>query len=504
MENPISDIADISKTTVHEWDGRQSIFDVSGKLYDDSMATKITEFMWTTIDKAFEYSNKYKDAIPSDKSLLDFFYEQVEKTDFTQAEKDACIEVARLWGSYVGDPIERQSLKFFLLEECIDGSKNFFIFHLRYNIPDCLRTDNLFVASTYKDILKHVSATATQHADIHLNEPVVGIEAHPRQPNVDHQVTVTTAAGKQYKFDDVVVTCPLGWLKRNKGAFTPKLPPRLLSAIDSISYGRLEKIYVTFPDAFWHVTPGRPSSATGDANGATEVFYESHPEENHPPAFSIFLNPSYAEHPNEIPWNQESVSLAALPEHCAQPTLLFYIYGPCATQVVSEIKDLDSSSEMYYTFLNNFLLPYYSRLPRYSPTSPNCKPVAFLATQWQNDPYAGNGSYSNFQVGLEQGDRDIEVLRNGNGIGPDRGVWFAGEHTAPFVALGTTTGAYWSGERAAAQICDAYGLKEKVGLGNVRDDSLPSAVPKGTHAGALDPAAPEWSGRKQHETDHGV
>lgn len=301
MENPISDIADISKTTVHEWDGRQSIFDVSGKLYDDSMATKITEFMWTTIDKAFEYSNKYKDAIPSDKSLLDFFYEQVEKTDFTQAEKDACIEVARLWGSYVGDPIERQSLKFFLLEECIDGSKNFFIFHLRYNIPDCLRTDNLFVASTYKDILKHVSATATQHADIHLNEPVVGIEAHPRQPNVDHQVTVTTAAGKQYKFDDVVVTCPLGWLKRNKGAFTPKLPPRLLSAIDSISYGRLEKIYVTFPDAFWHVTPGRPSSATGDANGATEVFYESHPEENHPPAFSIFLNPSYAEHPNEIP-----------------------------------------------------------------------------------------------------------------------------------------------------------------------------------------------------------
>jgi len=303
----------------------------------------------------------------------------------------------------------------------------------------------------------------------------------------------------------VVVTCPLGWLKRNKGAFTPKLPPRLLDAIDNISYGRLEKIYVTFPNAFWHVTPGRPSPATGDAkgatNGATEVFYEDHPEDNNPPAFTLFLNPSYAEHPKEIPWNQECVSLAALPGEYAQPTLLFYIYGPCATQIVSSITDLDPSSEQYYTTLDTFLRPYYSRLPRYSPTSPDCKPVAFLATQWQNDPYAGNGSYANFQVGLEQADRDIEVLRNGAGMGPDRGVWFAGEHTAPFVALGTTTGAYWSGERAAGQICDTYGLKDKAGLrgaGLWQDDSLPSGVPKGgTHAGALDPAAPEWSGRKQ-------
>lgn len=37
-------------------------------------------------------------------------------------------------------------------------------------------------------------------------------------------------------------------------------------------------------------------------------------------------------------------------------------------------------------------------------------------------------------------DKDIEALRKGC---PERGVWFAGEHTAPFVALGTTTGAYW-------------------------------------------------------------
>lgn len=39
-------------------------------------------------------------------------------------------------------------------------------------------------------------------------------------------------------------------------------------------------------------------------------------------------------------------------------------------------------------------------------------------------------------------------------MGVERGVWFAGEHTAPFVGLGTTSGAYWSGEAVAGRICE--------------------------------------------------
>lgn len=67
---------------------------------------------------------------------------------------------------------------------------------------------------------------------------------------------------------------------------------------------------------------------------------------------------------------------------------------------------------------------------------------------------AGNGSYSNFCTGLERGDVDIEVLREGL---PDRGVWVAGEHTSPFVALGTVTGAWWSGEAVGQRIAKVYG-----------------------------------------------
>ena len=84
-----------------------------------------------------------------------------------------------------------------------------------------------------------------------------------------------------------------------------------------------------------------------------------------------------------------------------------------------------------------------------------------LVTNWQNDELAGFGSYTTFQAsdpardGEVQLDKDIEALREGC---PERGIWFAGEHTARFVALGTVTGAYWSGEVVAKRIAEAYGL----------------------------------------------
>ena len=116
--------------------------------------------------------------------------------------------------------------------------------------------------------------------------------------------------------------------------------------------------------------------------------------------------------------------------------------------------------------LVSFFHPYFSLLPNYSPTSEGCKPTAVLATNWINDEFAGNGSYTTFQVsGKEEGvelDKDIEALREGC---PDRGVWFAGEATAPFVALGTVTGAFWSGEAVGERVAAVHGLggeKEEV------------------------------------------
>jgi lysyl oxidase-like protein 2/3/4 len=115
-------VAEVTGTTIEDFEGEQIIFSRDGKLVDKATSTKISESLWSTIDEAFEYSNAHKDSIPPDRSLLDFFKERVSKTDLSPEEKELCIETCKMWGAYVGDSIERQSLKFFCLEECIDGS----------------------------------------------------------------------------------------------------------------------------------------------------------------------------------------------------------------------------------------------------------------------------------------------------------------------------------------------------------------------------------------------
>jgi hypothetical protein len=107
----------------------------------------------------------------------------------------------------------------------------------------------------------------------------------------------------------------------------------------------------------------------------------------------------------------------------------------------------------------NFFRPYVSRLPNFSEEHPECMPVDILATGWTNDEFAGYGSYSNFPVGATECDKDIEAMREGKGL-VERGVWLAGEHTAPFVASGTVTGAYWAGEKVAGRMLEAWGMDE--------------------------------------------
>lgn len=299
--------------------------------------------------------------------------------------------------------------------------------------------ENLFLASTYKSILDLIAKRALAKVELKTSTKVTCFKSNTQsgQPPL---VTITTASNDTTVFDEVIVTCPLGWLKRNMSSFSPALPARVTTAIEHISYGRLEKIYITFPNAFW---------LSSDPTGTVPAF------------FSQFLPPEYASDQNPERWTTECLSLASLPQPCAHPTLLFYFYGPCAQHVTSLTQGLEPASGEYFARLNAFFHPYYSLLPGYSASSPDCTPSAVFATDWQHDELAGFGSYTTFQAsdpatdGEVQLDKDIEALREGC---PERGIWFAGEHTAPFVALGTVTGAYWSGEDVAKRVAELYGL----------------------------------------------
>lgn len=74
-------------------------------------------------------------------------------------------------------------------------------------------------------------------------------------------------------------------------------------------------------------------------------------------------------------------------------------------------------------------MPYISLLPNYEATNPQCVIEKILSTEWQKDELSGYGSYCNFQVGVRDASGDVDAMRRGV---PERRLWFAGEHCAPF------------------------------------------------------------------------
>ncbi|KAK4158532.1 hypothetical protein C8A00DRAFT_10699 [Chaetomidium leptoderma] len=409
--NPIMDLVKETKTAVGVWDDHSYVFDEDGQPLSPKEGEKYSTLMWNIIEAAFEYSDKHGSETDPDRTLLDFFQEQAVKRipdteEGYEKQRYILLQMAELWGNFVGSPISKQSLKFFWLEECIEG-------------------ENLFCAGTYSKVLEKVSQPAIDGADIRYQTRVS--EIHGKSTAQNDVVRVKTTDGQVLEFDEVVVTCPLGWLKQNLQAFFPPLPDRLCKGIQNISYGCLEKVYISFHTAFW-LTPS--------------------PDEGRiVQGFGQWLAPKYAPDSNPNRWVTEVVELGSLGA-AAHPTLLFYTYGDQSQYLTSKLRALASQKEKH-AFLLAYLEPYYARLPSYDGASADCQPTACFATDWSGDELAGNGSYCNFQRGLVEGDKDIVAMRNGV---PGEGIWLAGEHTAPFVALGTVTGAYWSGEHVGRRI----------------------------------------------------
>ncbi|KAL8797249.1 MAG: hypothetical protein Q9182_007233 [Xanthomendoza sp. 2 TL-2023] len=438
-ENPILKIAEeLGETLFDVPEVPPSIYDQAGNLLSKEDGRHCSGLMWEIIEEAFKHSDKESASIPQNQSLLDFFKLRLREKDIPDALAKRVLQVCRSWGDYVGGDIDRQSLKYFWLEETLDGG-------------------NVFVASTYKAILERIANDTLPIAKFHLSTKVTSITSEPPEskPSSTSQITVTTSANQTFSFDAVVVTAPLGYLKRNTATFHPPLPPRLLTAINNMSYGALEKVYLTFPTAFW--LPPEPSTQQ-----------DSEQQHQPPPFFTQWLAPTYT--PNNYPL--ECAFLSSLPAPHAHPTLLFYMHGPVAKHITTLTSPLPLSSPSYLTTLATFFRPYYALLPNYNPTCHH--PTAALATNWQNDEFAGWGSYSNFQTsdpereGVRELDGDIRAVREGM---PERGVWFAGEHVGPFVALGTVSGAWLSGEAVAGRVLRAFGRGVEEG-GGVEEEGV--------------------------------
>ena len=115
-------IAEATKSVTYDPEGSAFAYSPEGQLLPADIARKVSEFVWATVSEAFEYSNSHHESIPPEQSLFNFFEEKVEQAQLSSEEKQLVLDACKVWGAYIGDPVERQSLKFFHLEECIDGS----------------------------------------------------------------------------------------------------------------------------------------------------------------------------------------------------------------------------------------------------------------------------------------------------------------------------------------------------------------------------------------------
>jgi hypothetical protein len=99
------------------------IFDQNGEVIGHDIATELLDLVWEIIREAFKYSNEECSNISPEKSLKDFFIEQVAEKRLSAEDQMLVLQMAEMWGAFIGDPLERQSLKYFWLEECLDGGE---------------------------------------------------------------------------------------------------------------------------------------------------------------------------------------------------------------------------------------------------------------------------------------------------------------------------------------------------------------------------------------------
>ncbi|WDE10018.1 flavin monoamine oxidase family protein [Thalassomonas haliotis] len=226
-----------------------------------------------------------------------------------------------------------------------------------------------------------------QGLDIQLNTYVQSINYQ------NAKVTVGTSQG-EFRADYVVVTVPLGVLKKEVIDFIPALPEEKQAAIHGLDMGVMNKLYLRFPEIFW-------DNSVDNIAQASEL--KGH--------WSYWLN---------------------LSKVTEKPVLLAFNVGSYGAEI--EALSDDETVSLAMAELRKF---YGADIP---------EPTGHLITRWSQDPFS-YGSYSYVPKGATSEMR--EELAS-----PVLGkVFFAGEATHSKYPS-TVHGAYLSGERAAVEILE--------------------------------------------------
>lgn len=230
------------------------------------------------------------------------------------------------------------------------------------------------------------------------------------QQQSSNLVTITTTDGSVYTSTRVIVTVPLGVLKKGSITFNPPLPAAKTSAINSMGMGVLNHVYLQFPPGTLATHPAKadhkfsqldvvnkvPQTTTSAVGGGFgRGFYE--------------IIPWYHSRGTDIIMGEASASFGVKIESMTDAQIL--------NMFMSELRLIDNT------------------LPNY---------INYKITRWGSDPYA-YGSYSAITAG------NTPQVYSNLASSVNNQLFFAGEHTVADYP-GLVQGALASGQKAAAAI----------------------------------------------------
>ena len=118
-------MANETKTPLHRWEESTLLVNSEGCLVAPTEANKALSRVWDILEEAIKHSTKCNKEIDSSVSLYTFFEDWCKRAvlrgETTQQEVELILGMSHMWGAYVGDRVEQQSLKYFFLEDCIEG-----------------------------------------------------------------------------------------------------------------------------------------------------------------------------------------------------------------------------------------------------------------------------------------------------------------------------------------------------------------------------------------------
>ncbi|XP_073416798.1 peroxisomal N(1)-acetyl-spermine/spermidine oxidase isoform X2 [Dendrobates tinctorius] len=237
-----------------------------------------------------------------------------------------------------------------------------------------------------------------------------------------YPVKVKCEDGDSFVADHVVVTVPLGVLKKRAvDFFSPILPPGKLQAIKNLGFGTNNKILLEYEKPFWDPNTTLIQPVWEGDSPLTEANKDL--KQNWMKKLSVFV-------------------VLEPPEQLGH-VLCGFIAGEESEfmETLTDEEVLSSVTDYFRKFTGNPDLP---------------PPISLMRSQWHSQPYTG-GSYSYVAVGSSGIDVDnlAEPLPTDNEALKPLQILFAGEATERKF-YSTTHGALMSGWREAQRLIDRY------------------------------------------------